>query len=633
MEQSLLSCIESRVESNRSFYGRFQLGPFEYGQGLTVANALRRTLLSELTGLAIVAVEIDGANHEFSTLRGVRESVLDILLNLKQIVFKSHVPLQNPEIGYLYVTGPGIVKASGMKLPLSIQSIDPEQYIAELSYDGILNIKFVISEGKNYLFKSPTEFSLTNFKKNSKTGLPEVNSFFQKNNFSANNDFYKRDEGNKDRPKEYFSRIKQKKNSKILPLDAVFMPVNRVNFLVENHDELTNLKERVIFEIWTNGSIHPRQAIHEGAKSLIDLFSPFKETRLLNSFLRKTRKISYKIPPSSSFPLLESNLFSIEEKTSGKKDYPALLQEVKNRKTEFYTSTGSGDITIKLSPPPQTNARSLLSHISVSPIKVPSFLLTKKLKREINFGSTFSKKSQKEFVNLGGISGERSIMETQKEETSTLFLKKPLTREIDSAKQMFTPLVKGGVRAANPPQGGVSRQSIYSSNPTRFTIETEEKTELLKKKFVNNFFRFAIAPRRKREIYYEHFGQKTDFSLTNRINREEGFSFSYNQKRKENETKRGRLYKQTGTKLQSFLEKDKRKIHNNIEKKIVSLDIANLDLSLRPFTSLKRAKINTVRDLIQYSAEELLLLKNFGKRSLEEVEKNLKNLGLSLWNP
>ena len=134
--------------------------------------------------------------------------------------------------------------------------------------------------------------------------------------------------------------------------------------------------------IWTNGSIHPKQAIHEAAKSLIDLFSPFKETRLLNSFLRKTRKISYKIPPSSYFPLLESNLFSIEEKISGKKDYPALLQEVKNRKTEFYTATGSGDITIKISPPPQTNARSLLSHISVSPIKVPSFLLTKKLKRE-----------------------------------------------------------------------------------------------------------------------------------------------------------------------------------------------------------------------------------------------------------
>ena len=87
MEHLLLSCIESRVENNRSFYGRFQLGPFDLGQGLTVATALRRTLLSELTGLAITAVAIRGASHEYSTLCGVRESVLDILLNLKQIVF------------------------------------------------------------------------------------------------------------------------------------------------------------------------------------------------------------------------------------------------------------------------------------------------------------------------------------------------------------------------------------------------------------------------------------------------------------------------------------------------------------------------------------------------------------------
>ena len=94
VEQVLLSCIESRIENNRSFYGRFQLGPFDLGQGLTVATALRRTLLSELTGIAITAVTIQGASHEYSTLHGVRESVLDILLNLKQIVFsRTEFPL------------------------------------------------------------------------------------------------------------------------------------------------------------------------------------------------------------------------------------------------------------------------------------------------------------------------------------------------------------------------------------------------------------------------------------------------------------------------------------------------------------------------------------------------------------
>ena len=98
MDHLLLSCIESRVENNTSFYGRFQLGPFELGQGLTVGNALRRTLLSELRGLAITAVEIQGASHEYSALLGVRESVLDILLNLKQVVLTSEFQINEPHV-------------------------------------------------------------------------------------------------------------------------------------------------------------------------------------------------------------------------------------------------------------------------------------------------------------------------------------------------------------------------------------------------------------------------------------------------------------------------------------------------------------------------------------------------------
>ena len=82
-------CKESRIENNRSFYGSFSLGPFDAGQSITIANALRRTLLSELKGLAITSAEIEGAFHEYSTLPGVRDSILDILLNLKDIVLKS----------------------------------------------------------------------------------------------------------------------------------------------------------------------------------------------------------------------------------------------------------------------------------------------------------------------------------------------------------------------------------------------------------------------------------------------------------------------------------------------------------------------------------------------------------------
>jgi DNA-directed RNA polymerase alpha subunit len=195
----LISCKESRIENNRSFYGCFYLGPFGNSQSLTVANALRRSLLSEISGLAIVSVQIENVNNEYSTLPGVKDSVLDILLNLKEVVFKKSynpktiyktkgvssiynalvpddvdssgvssgqrksLPLSGnmgtffkPVLGYLKVKGPGVIRAKDLRLPPFIQCVDPSQYIATLAEDGILNIVFVIMEGKNYIVqKSP----------------------------------------------------------------------------------------------------------------------------------------------------------------------------------------------------------------------------------------------------------------------------------------------------------------------------------------------------------------------------------------------------------------------------------------------------------------------------------------------
>lgn len=251
MENLILSCIESRVESNRSFYGRFQLGPFHVGQGLTVANALRRTLLSELSGLAIVAVEIEGSTHEYASIKGVKESVLDLLLNIKKLVLTSGFQIQEPQIGYLNVQGPGIVTAADIKLPVSIQAVDPEQYIATLAQDGFLNIKFLISQGKNCLSSIP----LLNFSE--------------------------------------YSISSPDKNSAWLPIDATFMPVRKVNFLLENYttNNVDYPLDKIILEVWTNGSIHPRQAIHDASKELILLFSAFQEARLLKSIFLNSKKI------------------------------------------------------------------------------------------------------------------------------------------------------------------------------------------------------------------------------------------------------------------------------------------------------------------------------------------------------
>lgn len=400
MEHLLLSCIESRIENNRSFYGRFQLGPFDLGQGLTVATALRRTLLSELTGLAITAVAIQGASHEYSTLCGVRESVLDILLNLKQIVFSlSESELENDssqdlaskrrlpdsQIGFLKVCGPGIVKARDIKLPTSIQCVDPDQYIATLASNGSLEIRFIISEGKNYIVqtRSPSElasslsqqhFSNSSLNLISSTDpriFKSLQPSFSNNNLLQKTKNFRKEQGpikedlknfkldyfnsdsfvktqtlkNSHRTSDQANRVEVEQNqlnttsnvaksiepilgtnkfgskaqvdgrslrnleesnlfskqdsiksrqiellkidkiTNILLIDAVFMPVNRVNFLLENDEESIKLKEKVILEIWTNGSIHPRKAIHEAASAIIRIFLPFQEANSFQSFL------------------------------------------------------------------------------------------------------------------------------------------------------------------------------------------------------------------------------------------------------------------------------------------------------------------------------------------------------------
>ena len=316
MNDFFISCQESRIENPRSFYGCFYIGPFNSSQSLTVANALRRTLLSELSGIAITSVEIQGAVHEYSTLPGIRDSVLDILLNLKEIVLKSfltdpvrpeknnYVPYKNnmqPLTGYLQARGPGIVRAADLRLPVSIQCVDPDQYIASLSADGFLNMKFTINQGKNYVIQNPKSYASIK-----KEGAERQFSGIIQNN----------------KINDYAPNAKTKHVSTMpLSIDAVFMPITKVNYVIENHSvknanaitytqntsqkdailqtssvelenstelqkayyEKTFLNQVVILEVWTNGSIHPRQAVYDALKNLMCLFSQLEKMKILNS--------------------------------------------------------------------------------------------------------------------------------------------------------------------------------------------------------------------------------------------------------------------------------------------------------------------------------------------------------------
>jgi DNA-directed RNA polymerase subunit alpha len=210
--------------ANTDGYGKFVVEPLERGFGITLGNALRRVLLSSLQGAAISAVRIDGVLHEFSTLPGVIEDVTEIILNLKQVRLKSHG--DGPRKGTFEIKGKGEVRAGNMVVDPEIEILNPDLHIATLNRDGDLRMEVEISSGRGYV--SADQHSQT------------------------------------DRP------------IGVIPIDSMFSPVTKVNYNVE----ATRLGQRIdydklTFEVWTDGSILPQDAVAVAAKILRDHFSLF----------------------------------------------------------------------------------------------------------------------------------------------------------------------------------------------------------------------------------------------------------------------------------------------------------------------------------------------------------------------
>lgn len=226
MAQFQVECIESDSENGEGLYSKFILEPLERGQGITVGNALRRVLLSNLEGAAITAVRIAGVTHEFMTIPGVREDVLDIILNAKEVVLKSYS--SQPQIGRLRVEGPATVTADHLELPSEVEIIDPNQYIATVSANSTLEMEFRIEKGIGYraIDRSRDDASALDF----------------------------------------------------LQIDSVFMPVRKVNYTIEDARVGGSLeRDRLIMEVWTNGSLTPQEALSQAANILVDLFNPLKD--------------------------------------------------------------------------------------------------------------------------------------------------------------------------------------------------------------------------------------------------------------------------------------------------------------------------------------------------------------------
>ncbi len=251
--QLRIECVESKTLKNQIQYSKFVLEPLERGQGTTVGNALRRILLSNLEGAAITAIRIAGVNHEFATISGVREDVLEIMLNMKEIALKSYT--SQPQIGRLVVNGPATVTAGQFDLPSEVEVVEPNQYIATLTEGAKLEMEFRVEKGKGY--------------RAVERGKDETTSL----------DF--------------------------LQIDAVFMPVTKVNYSVEDtRVDGSTAKDRLTIEIWTNGSFKPEEALSQAAGIIIDLFEPIKNMSLQAITVEEVEQPD----PNSQIPIEELQL-------------------------------------------------------------------------------------------------------------------------------------------------------------------------------------------------------------------------------------------------------------------------------------------------------------------------------------
>ncbi|KAL5732780.1 hypothetical protein ACOSQ2_032472 [Xanthoceras sorbifolium] len=227
-------CVESRADSKHLYYGRFILSPLMKGQADTIGIAMRRALLGEIEGTCITRAKSEKSPHEYSTIIGIQESVHEILMNLKEIVLRSN--LYGTRDALICVKGPGYVTAQDILLPPSVEIVDNTQHVANLTEPIDLCIGLQIERNRGYNIKTTNNFQDGSY-----------------------------------------------------PIDAVFMPVQNANHSIHSYGN-GNEKEEILFlEIWTNGGLTPKEALHEASRNLIDLFIPFLQAAEENLDLENTQ--------------------------------------------------------------------------------------------------------------------------------------------------------------------------------------------------------------------------------------------------------------------------------------------------------------------------------------------------------
>lgn len=215
-----------------NFHGKFEFRPLEPGYGITIGNALRRILLSSLEGFAITAIKIEGVDHEYSTIPGVIDDVTNIILNLKQVRFKQIVEDIETEKVTINVAGTTMLKAGDIgKYFTGFEVLNPNLIICELDATASFQIDITVNKGRGYV---PAE--------ENRAGNSELG---------------------------------------VIPIDAIFTPIRNVKYAIENFrvEQVTDY-EKLVLEIDTDGSIHPKEALKEAAKILIHHFMLFSDEKI-----------------------------------------------------------------------------------------------------------------------------------------------------------------------------------------------------------------------------------------------------------------------------------------------------------------------------------------------------------------
>ncbi len=221
--------IDFDAATHTRFYGEFTIQPLERGFGITLGNALRRVLLSSIQGASIVSVKIDGVLHEFSTLPGVKEDITDVILNLKGVRFQ--FGQANTKEVRIDVDRPGAITAADIITDGTIEVLNPDHYIATVSGKGKFKAELVVKMGKGYI---PAK-----------------------------------------------KELEQDQPEGTINIDAIFSPIKKVNYVV-SHARIGQITDydKLVLEVWTDGSVKPEDAIAYSAKILkqqLDVFINFEE--------------------------------------------------------------------------------------------------------------------------------------------------------------------------------------------------------------------------------------------------------------------------------------------------------------------------------------------------------------------